>query len=110
MKRLLLPRLALLSAFFVTAACETTPPRQQQRRPGGFAPSAQHPAEDEPAYSEPTAETRPDRPREREREPEAPPKPPPSAPAVGDYQYGKSVPGKPGFVTSPYAPYQGYVD
>jgi len=27
-----------------------------------------------------------------------------------DYPYAQPVPGKPGFVTSPYAPYQGYVD
>jgi hypothetical protein len=27
-----------------------------------------------------------------------------------DYPYGQPVPGKPGFVTSPYAPYNGYVD
>lgn len=27
-----------------------------------------------------------------------------------DYQYGTPVPGKPGFVTSPHAPYSGYVD
>jgi hypothetical protein len=31
-------------------------------------------------------------------------------PATGNFEYGKAVPGKPGFVTSPYAPYQGYVD
>src|SRR5450432_1310848 len=27
-----------------------------------------------------------------------------------EYPYGKSVAGKPGFVTSPYSPYSGYVD
>jgi hypothetical protein len=62
--------------------------------------------------------------------PIAPPPPPPpsvgpgpgpesspvpgSSPAVGqaqhDYPYAQPVPGKPGFVTSPYAPYSGYVD
>lgn len=31
-------------------------------------------------------------------------------PAKSDYPYGQPVPGKPGFVTSPYAPYNGYVD
>ncbi len=49
-----------------------------------------------------------------------PPPPPPSiktertqtgdAPARKDYPYGTPVPGKPGFVTSPHAPYSGYVD
>lgn len=32
------------------------------------------------------------------------------APAQRDVAYGTPVPGKPGFVTSPYAPAQGYVD
>jgi len=44
-----------------------------------------------------------------------PPAPPPTAaaptkPAKGDYPYGTPVPGKPGFVKSPYAPDQGLVD
>jgi hypothetical protein len=59
--------------------------------------------------------------------PPPPPPPPPSGPdqnvgpatsgtngAAGtqkhDYPYAQPVPGKPGFVTSPYAPYSGYVD
>jgi len=58
--------------------------------------------------------------------PIAPPPPPPpgdngpgggpvtsgtgGGPAKADYPYGQPVPGKPGFVTSPYAPYNGYVD
>jgi hypothetical protein len=36
-----------------------------------------------------------------------PPAPPPK---TADYPYGIKVPGKPGFVTSPHAPYSGYVD
>ncbi len=44
--------------------------------------------------------------------------PPPETPAAaaqvkptkGDIPYGIPVPSKPGFVTSPYAPDQGYVD
>ena len=31
-------------------------------------------------------------------------------PQTKDYPYGTSVPNKPGFVTSPHAPYAGYVD
>ena len=47
------------------------------------------------------------------------PPPPPSVkterttsnpPPRKDYPYGTPVPGKPGFVTSPHAPYSGYVD
>lgn len=33
-----------------------------------------------------------------------------SGPATRDLKYGTPVPGKPGFVTSPHAPYSGYVD
>lgn len=37
--------------------------------------------------------------------------PPPTAePEKKNYSYGTPVPGKPGFVTSPHAPYSGYVD
>jgi type IV secretory pathway VirB10-like protein len=52
-------------------------------------------------------------------EPPPPPPPPhsdstakPTGPATTkkDYPYGTPVPGKPGFVTSPHAPYSGYVD
>ena len=43
-----------------------------------------------------------------------PPAPAPTAaatkPAKGDYPYGTPVPGKPGFVKSPFAPDQGLVD
>ncbi|HEX8311517.1 MAG TPA: hypothetical protein VF614_09390 [Chthoniobacteraceae bacterium] len=36
--------------------------------------------------------------------------PPPPTTVVGNYEYGKQVPGKPGFVTSPHAASSGYVD
>lgn len=42
--------------------------------------------------------------------PAPPPSTAPSKPAKGDYPYGTPVPGKPGFVKSPYAADQGLVD
>lgn len=42
--------------------------------------------------------------------PPPPPVPAPQAPVKRDYPYGTPVPGKPGLVTSPYAPFSGYVD
>lgn len=42
--------------------------------------------------------------------PPPPPVPAPQAPTKRDYPYGTPVPGKPGLVTSPYAPFSGYVD
>ena len=38
------------------------------------------------------------------------PPPAPTKPTKGDYPYGTPVPGKPGFVKSPYAADQGLVD
>ncbi len=35
---------------------------------------------------------------------------PPAPPAAQNYPYATPVPGKAGFVTSPHAPYSGYVD
>lgn len=35
---------------------------------------------------------------------------PPQPAATGDLKYGTPVPGKPGYVTSPFAPGSGYVD
>jgi hypothetical protein len=45
-----------------------------------------------------------------EPEPTVTTPPPVQDPTQKDYQYGTPVPGKPGFVTSPHAPYSGYVD
>ncbi len=105
MKRLLVPRLAILTALLPLAACDT--PSEERERPRERpAPSGQHPIpEDEidRGVAEPRTEP-------RDREPDSAPKPPPPTAPVGNYEYGKPVPGKPGFVTSPYAPYQGYVD
>ncbi len=116
MKRLSLTGLALAPLILLNACAEPEPTRAEGRR-GGFRPPVQErvvveertqeresprrtvETEPEPAQSEPstTAETTP-----AQTEP---------APApVANYEYGKAVPGKPGFVTSPYAPYSGYVD
>jgi hypothetical protein len=82
-------------------------------------PGAESEATPTPAPDESTTDTGPIAP--------PPPPPAPTSPDQGpgvatsgtnggpgtakhDYPYAQPVPGKPGFVTSPYAPYSGYVD
>ena len=111
MKRFLVPAsLAVTLALF--SACETTSQRPPPKKPGGFH------------HTTPTVTERPapDPNEEPDRQPksEKPDKlsvneptvnPVPEQPkVVGELQYGKQVPGKPGFVTSPFSPYSGYID
>jgi hypothetical protein len=114
MKRSFLPHVAAATAIAMLAACQNpTPPPPPHRHPGFNGPP-QHDADDttETTHSSDSTETtktetetgKPD-----QHQPQAPDTQP--APAkVGNYEYGKPVPGKPGYVTSPYAPYSGYVD
>ena len=106
-----------LSAFLVVtaiwlAACESDQQPQKHKSRYGYRGS-----DDETTVvqqAQPPAETQ----TTQETKPELTPPPPPetkppqgSAPQVKkDYPYGTPVPGKPGFVTSPHAPYSGYVD
>ena len=98
----------VVAAFGILAGCEpydTKPPK----KPGG----GWHPPK--PVDNAPVVE-------EQKPKPEPTPKPKeetptPSGPAVseapkpvGELPYAKAVAGKPGFVTSPYDPYKGYID
>ncbi len=115
MKRFFLPELAVVVMVFSLAACgDGPPPQHQPKHPGGFTGPQHQPADDgdntghgestEPSHE--GGET-----PKTEPHTNTAPEPGPSAqPKVGNYDYGKAVPGKPGFVTSPYAPYSGYVD
>lgn len=96
-------------AFFT--ACESTGSgRKTQKKPGGWHPPG--PTQPVNAPDEPSNDT-PDEPTNTpDKPPQQPDNPTPTEPTVkvGDLPYAKPVPGKPGFVTSPYAPYQGYID
>lgn len=112
MKPLLGPSLFLAATVLFFAGCDPEGHNQQKPKQGGFATPVKH---DAPARetTDTTGEEAP--PREKhDRPPQAPDSAPPSAPApkvaAGAPEYAKPVPGKPGFVTSPYKPYDGLVD
>jgi hypothetical protein len=104
--------LALLTAFSFSACMDNeTPPA------GVRQTAARYPAETGAAENPPTQQPfNPNGPPPENAEANAVPPPPPptttapSKPAKGDYPYGTPVPGKPGFVKSPYAADQGLVD
>jgi hypothetical protein len=102
MKRFLVPAaLALTIALF--GACVDEPPRRPTKK-SGFHPPPSNPSTNLPPEEQPPTEPTP---------PEN--KPPPAVPdqpavKVGEIPYAKPVPGKPGFVFSPYDQYKGYID
>jgi len=106
MKRIVIQAAAILTAGLLAACANQS---KKPSHPGGWHGSnatEQPPAEqpEEPPQTQPTPSNEP------------PPPPPPTSnnaaqpKSSGELPYGKPVPGKPGYVTSPYAPAQGYVD
>ncbi|HEV7406351.1 MAG TPA: hypothetical protein VGO11_25605 [Chthoniobacteraceae bacterium] len=117
MKPLLGPSLILAATALFLAGCDPEgqgdqkPPKKTG--PGGFAT----PQKRDPRPSDTTDNTTGEEPppkEHRDRAPQGPDSTPvtPPAPkvAAGAPEYAKPVPGKPGFVTSPYKPYDGLVD
>ncbi len=120
MKRLSLSGLGLLS-ILVLGACETEMEEVEvrERDRGGFRPTSEQrrnvvvegeerTTERDRGSSTTTTETT-TTPSTTTEVVETPATTSPAAP-VANYDYGKQVPGKPGFVTSPHSPYSGYVD
>ncbi|MEO7318808.1 MAG: hypothetical protein ABIZ56_07455 [Chthoniobacteraceae bacterium] len=105
MKRFLLPVTLAFCALSMAACNQQQEPKP--RKPVGF----HQPTQPLTKHDEPTDEPE-DKPPPRHDEPNNPPEPPAPVQPTGpkNYEYGKPVPGKPGFVTSPYAPAAGYVD
>lgn len=105
MKRIALPViLALAAAFAGGCANDPKPHGPRGPRDGGFQPP---PTSDIPADQPEPAPRNPEPPRDTPPAPEQPTKP---DKPIGELSYGKPVPGKPGYVTSPFAPASGYVD
>src|SRR5438105_10539141 len=105
----------LITAVFISmlialTACNPEGERKNTAHRFGYRPTDQPAAGDEtptqPGDTGATGGT-----TETTPAPRTETKPPPNAePPSRNYPYAKPVPGKPGFVISPYAPYSGYVD
>jgi hypothetical protein len=90
-------------------ACGPEKKNEEKIRPANAgAANARHPGDEDVVTGEQTPPSGP-RPNRTEETTEKPAASNPPAQA-GSYEYGKPVPGKPGYVTSPYAPNSGYVD
>lgn len=104
--------IGLLGIFAFTACEVDEPPPRRMQRPVAKYPQptqSQYPAQPQPfqeAGAPPQQQTVPQVPNSESTQQETTSAPAPAAPqtAKGDYPYGVPVPGKPGFVRSPYSP------
>jgi hypothetical protein len=108
MNRLFLPALSIATICVLAACSENDKLRQTRahrfgyRTPADMTTETGEPADAKPSDTQPgTTDTPPAKPDTKPQTTPAPRK---------DYPYATKVPGKPGFVISPYAPYSGYVD
>ncbi len=101
-----------LLGIFALTACEIDepPPQRPKGRPGKYPqqPAAQYPAQPQPfqegAQPAPPPTSAPPETTAATEETAPPPAANAAPKAKGDYPYGTPVPGKPGFVRSPFSP------
>lgn len=99
--------LGLLSVFALTACEIDEPPPRHTRRPVAKYPNqqqSQYPPQPQPFPTDGTQTAPPPVSPEPTQETVSAPAPAAPPTAKGDYPYGVPVPGKPGFVRSPYSP------
>lgn len=107
MKRFALPA-TLAFAAVLTGGCVTDPPPKKkekvgfQQRPLAHEQTGRQPLDPDPEPPRPPVD--PSGPVTHD------PEPPPTVEKKGELPFGVPVPGKLGYVTSPYAPAQGLVD
>ena len=97
--------LALLTVFAL-ASCEIDEPPPQKRRPAPRypAPTTNYPPQPQPFAQDGAPTNVPPAQTETQETSPATAPPPSTTTPKGDYPYGVPVPGKPGFVRSPYSP------
>ena len=102
------PSLSLgLFCIFALTSCEIDEPPPQRRRPASRYPNSQqgqYPPPSQPFPQDSGQSSQPPVVQEQTQEASSAPAPVAPVTAKGDYPYGVPVPGKPGFVRSPYSP------
>jgi hypothetical protein len=107
MTRILVTGTTLLTVVVLLAACSDTD-QQKKDKANQFGANGQPVHQDTPApESSPTPDEATPPPHVDVQNPNSQG---PATAEKGDIPYGTPVPGKPGFVTSPYNPVAGYVD
>jgi hypothetical protein len=110
MKRITVPAALALTAIIFSACADESP--RKHNKPGYHQPGETTvmtnppPEESQPPGNPPPAENTKPAP---ETKPQSP-VPEAKSPTTGEIPYAKPVPGKPGFVFSPYDQYKGYID